>query len=109
MRTFLVTLALLAAAPACQRGSASVPEKYRADLENICDAEARSGALAPDQDPNRRAILVATWLAGRIQTDEGRQFLGSLQKLSGAGKGDALRREAARVGLTGCPLADSWK
>ena len=109
MRTFLVTLALLAAAAACQRGSASVPEKYRADIENICDAEARSGALAPDQDPNRRAIVVATWLPGHIQTDQGRQFLGSLQKLNGAGKGDALRGEAARVGLSGCPLADTWK
>ena len=109
MRTLLVTLAVLAAAAACQRGSNSVPEKYRADIENICDAEARSGALAPEQDPNRRAIVVATWLPGHIQTDQGRQFLGSLQKLNGAGKGDALRGEAARVGLSGCPLADTWK
>jgi hypothetical protein len=102
-------LVLLAAAPACQRGSDSVSQKYRADIENICDAEARSGALAPDQDPNRRALVVATWLPGRIQSDEGRQFLGSLQKLGGGAKGDALRREAARVGLSGCPLAETWK
>ncbi len=94
---------------ACQRGGNSVSGAYRSDMENICDAEARSGALAPDQDPNRRAFVVARWLAGRIQTDEGRKFLGSLQKLEGAQKGDALRREAARVGLSACPLAETWK
>ncbi|HEU5055733.1 MAG TPA: hypothetical protein VFU21_04385 [Kofleriaceae bacterium] len=108
LHSLLVCL-LAAAAPACQRGSDSASPAYRADIENICDAEARSGALAPDQDPNRRAFVVATWLPGRIRSDEGRQFLGSLQKLSGGAKGDALRREAARVGLSACPLAETWK
>lgn len=108
MRCFPIVL-LLAALAGCQRGGDSASSAYRADIENICDAEARSGALAPDQDPNRRAFVVARWLAGRIQTGEGRQFLGSLQKLKAAEKGDALRREAARLGLTGCPLAETWK
>jgi hypothetical protein len=107
VRAFIVS-ALLAAA-ACQGGGDSVSSAYRADVENICDAEARSGALAPDQDPNRRIFVVAQWLAGRIQTSEGRQFLGSLPKLKGAAKGEALRREAARVGLSACPLAETWK
>ena len=107
MRALIVS-ALLAAA-ACQGGGDSVSSAYRADVENICDAEARSGALAPDQDPNRRVFVVTRWLAGRIQTGDGRQFLGSLQKLNGAAKGDALRREAARVGLASCPLAETWK
>lgn len=84
-------------------------QAYRTDIENICDAEARSGALAPDQDPNRRAFTVAAWIGGRIQSEEGRQFLGSLQKLKGGEKGAALRREAARVGLAACPLAETWK
>jgi hypothetical protein len=106
---FAFALALLPAAAGCQQGSTSVSQAYRSDIENICDAEARSGALAPDQDPNRRALVVARWLAGRIQTGEGRQFLGSLQKLKASDKGVALRREAERVGLTGCPLAETWK
>lgn len=105
----LIAAVLVIGALGCQSGSSSAPAAYRADLENICDAEARSGALAPDQDPNRRAIVVATWLAGRIQSEEGRQFLGSLQKLKAGAKGDALRREAARVGLNACPIADTWK
>ena len=105
----LISAVLVIGALGCQSGSGSAPAAYRVDLENICDAEARSGALAPDQDPNRRAVVVATWLAGRIQTQEGRQFLASLQKLKAAEKGEALRREAARLGLTGCPLAETWK
>ena len=112
MRSLTTVVSLfLAAALGCQSGGGggSVSQTYRTDVENICDAEARSGALAPDQDPNRRGIVVATWLAGRIQSEEGRQFLGSLQKLKAGAKGDALRREAARVGLNACPIADTWK
>lgn len=109
MRSLLFLVALAAAAPGCQRGGESISQAYRADLENICDAEARSGALAPDQDPNRRAFVVASWLGGRIRSEEGRQFLGSLQKLAPKAKGDALRAEAKRVGLAGCPLAETWK
>ena len=105
----LIAAVLVIGPLACQSGSGAAPAAYRTDLENICDAESRSGALAPDQDPNRRSFVVATWLAGRIQSQEGRQFLGSLQKLKAGEKGDALRREAARLGLPGCPLADTWK
>ena len=106
MRALIASVLLVAA---CQSGGDSVSTEYRTDIENICDAEVRSGALAPDQDPNRRAFVVARWLAGRIQTDDGRHFLGSLQKLKGGEKGNALRREAARVGLSSCPLAETWK
>ena len=105
----LYAAVLVIGALGCQGGSDPVTAAYRADLENICNAEERSGALAPDQDPNRRAFVVASWLAGRIQSDEGRQFLGSLQKLKAGEKGAALRREAARLGLSGCPLAETWK
>ena len=108
MRILIAAVSVIGAL-GCQSGSGSAPAAYRADMENICHAEERSGALAPDQDPNRRALVVATWLAGHIQTLEGRQFLGSLQKLKAGAKGDALRREAARLGLPGCPLAETWK
>ena len=109
MRALAALLILVLGALGCQSGSQSVSQVYRTDVENICDAEARSGALAPDQDPNRRALVVARWLASRIQSEQGRQLLGSLQKLKAGAKGDALRREAERVGLSGCPLADTWK
>lgn len=80
---------------------------YRADFENICDAEARSGAL--QEDPNRRATVVATWIGPRLQTDEARTFLAGLAALPPKEKGDALRRESARAGLRACALAETWK
>jgi hypothetical protein len=104
VRTLLVASLL---AFACQNGSSGAPSAYRTDLENICDAEARSGAL--EQDPNRRSLVVAQWIAGRLQSEQGRKFLASLVQLAPAEKGKALRREAAAVGLERCPLADTWK
>lgn len=105
----LASLALLVATTgACQRGSGdTVDPAYRADFENICDAEARSGALK--EDPDARANLVATWLQPRVKTDEARRFLAGLQKLQPKEKGDALRRESARAGLQACALAETWK
>ncbi|HUS66205.1 MAG TPA: hypothetical protein VMZ28_16745 [Kofleriaceae bacterium] len=101
-----LVLCLLVAA--CQRGAGdSVAPAYRTDLENICDAEARSGAL--QQDPNQRATHVAMWLGPRVQTDEARKFLAGLGAMPAKDKGDVLRREAARVGLSTCPLAETWK
>lgn len=106
----LIATLILSSLPACQRTSGdAVPAAYRADVENICEAEGRSGALAPDQDPNRRSIVVAQWLGSAVKTDEGRSFLASLAKLAPAQKGDALRREATRVGLTRCAVAETWK
>ena len=107
MKIAAVALVLLAAG-ACQRGAGdAVAPAYRADLENICDAEARSGALK--EDPNQRATHVAMWLGPRVQTDEARRFLAGLGAMPAKEKGDALRRESTRVGLSACPLAETWK
>lgn len=101
-----LVLCLLAAA--CQRGSGqAVAPDYRADFENICNAEERSGALR--EDPNSRATHVAMWIGSRLQTDEARRFLAGLGAMPPKAKGDALREEAARIGLSACPLAETWK
>ena len=106
MKTAAVLLLLVAAA--CQRGSGdSVAPAYRADFENICNAEERSGAL--QEDPNRRATVVATWIGPRLQTEEARTFLAGLAAMAPKEKGDALRRESARAGLASCALAETWK
>jgi hypothetical protein len=100
---------LVMLASGCQKGKASVPAAYRTDIENACNAEERSGALAPGQDPNQRSLLVATWMARSIKTDEARRFLASLANMPPAKKGDALRAEATRAGLPACPTAETWK
>lgn len=82
--------------------------EYRADIEDICEAEMRSGAL---QVPEGRArqMKVAEWLGPALETREARKFLASLGSKAPAEKGNALRAEATRVGLPGCALAEIWK
>lgn len=99
----------VAIGPACQKATteSAVPADYRADLENLCDAEARSGAL--EQDPNTRAMVVAQWLGTTIKTQRARSFMASLASLAPSEKASALRKAAAEAGLDRCALADAWK
>lgn len=96
----------------CQQGSeergarpAAVSPAYRQDVERLCDVLRLSGA---DQLPaGERMFTTATWLGDNLQTSEGRDFLVTFQQATD--KAGALRAEAARVGLAGCPLADEWQ
>jgi hypothetical protein len=105
--TVLVALAALVGCQKQAETDRAAQAPYRADLENICDAEARSGALA--EDPARRALAIAQWIGPVLKTQEARDFLAGLTRAQGKAKGDALRAEAARVGLSGCALADTWR
>jgi hypothetical protein len=98
---------VVAFALACQGARSSVSEPYRADLENLCDAEARSGAL--EQPESARAFTVAQWLGPALKTSEARSFLASLAAASPSQKGVLLREEAAKAGLKACALADTWR
>ena len=80
---------------------------YGRDLEKLCNAEKYSGAL--DQPEDARSIMVARWLGPNLETNKMRAFLVKIQPLNGAAKGDAMRAEAASVGLDDCPTAELWK
>ena len=102
---------MIACLAGCQRSadpaSAAVPAAYRADIENLCDAVARSGA---DQRPaDEHALIIATWLGGHLATEEAHQYLVRIQPLTGDAKASALDDEARRVGLAACPLARAWR
>ena len=87
--------------------AAAVPEAYRADIDNLCNAVVRAGA---DQRPaGERTLLIATWLASHLTTDEAHQYLVKIQPLVGEPKAVALDAEATRVGLATCPLAAEWR
>ena len=106
-----VITAVVACLTGCQRGSdhaaAAVPEAYRADIENLCDAVVRSGA---DQRPaEERTLLIANWLGSHLTTDEAHKYLAQIQPLQGEPKAAALDAEARRVGLPGCALAAQWR
>jgi len=95
-------------------GSAEIPAPvgpiaadYKADIENLCDVEMRSGA---DQlEPAQRNPTIAMWLGPNIKTTAGHQFLVQIQPLQGADKANALEAEAKRVGISQCPLATEWR
>jgi hypothetical protein len=105
-------LLCLGVVASCRNGSstsavASVPEPYRLDIENLCDAVVRSGA---DQRPAaEHPLLIARWLGDHLQTDEAHQYLVQIQPLIGEAKAQALEAEAQRVGLPRCALADQWR
>jgi hypothetical protein len=83
------------------------PSAYRQDIDNLCDAVARSGAA--ERPAAEHPLLVARWLGTTLTTDAAHQFLVKIQPLAGAAKADALDAEARRVGLPGCPLAAVWR
>lgn len=95
---------------ACQRDAGStapaVSEQYRADIDALCNAVARSGA--DRVPPAERALLIANWLAGHLQTTEAHHYLVKIQPLVGEPKASALEAEARRVGLPACALAREW-
>jgi hypothetical protein len=110
---FTFTVLLLAA---CQKGEeprAGAPERgvptqidaaYRADVQRICDVLSLSGA---DQvSPSERTALTAQWLGDNLETEAGVDFMIAFK--SAPDPAAALRDEASRLGLPGCPLADSW-
>lgn len=97
---------------ACQHGDGEGPkpavdEKYRQDIASLCDVVHLSEAdKLPD---NERAPSIAMWLGPHIKTDQARDFLATIQPLTGEPKAQALEVEARRVGLTSCALANEWR
>ena len=101
----------LCVAAGCQReagGTAPpVSEPYRSDIATLCEVITRSGA---DQVPRgERALLIASWLGGHLQTAQAHDYLVKIGPLEGDPKAAALEAEAARVGLARCALAAEWR
>jgi hypothetical protein len=101
----------LGVAAGCQReagGTApQVSEPYRSDIATLCEVVTRSGA---DQRPaGERTLMIASWLAGHLQTLEAHAYLVAIGPLVGEAKAAALEAEATRVGLAHCALAAEWR
>jgi hypothetical protein len=84
-----------------------IASDYKQDIDNLCDVMQRSGAA--QLSPSEQKPVIAMWLGPHIKTDLGRKFLVSIAPLQGMDKAKALEDEAARVGITTCPLAVEWK
>jgi hypothetical protein len=107
----LACLGVIAVVGACQRTAESVAppasHQYRSDIENLCDALARSGA--DREPPGDRALTIATWLSAQLRTQDAHDYLVKIQPLLGESKAGALDAEARRVGLSHCALAAEWR
>ena len=77
------------------------------DFENICHAEARSGADSI-ADPAQRAMHIAQWVDANVRSSDAKEAMAALAHASPESRGELLRAAAREVGYTGdCPMADA--
>ncbi len=77
------------------------------DLERICNVLTYANVTDKSSRDQLNAIL--EWLPRNIESEAGRNFLGSIGNLEGNAKADALDSTAIKVGLEDCPLSASWR
>lgn len=77
----------------------------KSDFDNLCHAQERSGATGATPEDYANAMR---WADRAMRTQEARGVVGRLATMSPYDKGTFLRAEAAKVGVSPCPLADSW-
>lgn len=77
------------------------------DIERVCNVLTYAGVA--DKSPNEQLNAILEWLPQNIESEDGRNFLGSIAELQGNAKADALDAGAHKVGLTDCPLALVWR
>jgi hypothetical protein len=93
-------LALIAGIVVWRLASAS----YRADVETICNAEARSGLVM-----GKDMQALTTWLRERLTTPGGNELLSSLDDAPMHVRAARLREVAESAGLGACPMAESYE
>jgi hypothetical protein len=77
---------------------------YRADVETMCHAEARSGlVLSKDMQ------ALTAWLRGHLTTPEGNELLSRLGDAPMSARAARLRDAAASVGAGACPMTASYE
>ena len=77
----------------------------KSDFDNLCHAQARSGSTGTTPEDYANAMR---WADRALRTQEARGVVGRLATMSTNEKGTFLRAEAAKVGVSPCPLADAW-
>jgi hypothetical protein len=77
---------------------------YRADIETLCNAEARSGLVM-----GKDTQALSTWLRDHLTTPAGNELLSALDDAPISGRAARLRQVAASVGTGACPMAESYE
>jgi hypothetical protein len=103
-------LALGTAVLACARPAPEQPEyqgqSYREALRKICKVDELAG-LASEEDPLEKSQKREDWLSEQVENPDAIYFRTMLKVQSAEEKSAALRAEAKKSGLDGCPLADA--
>ena len=76
------------------------------DFDDICHAEERV-ELTGVSSPAEKAMKLSFWLQKRLRTSTAKSFLAKLATMDPAQKADALKAEAAKHGVSPCPIAES--
>ncbi len=76
---------------------------YRADVDTLCGAEARSGLTLTRDMP-----ALGEWLRGHLTTPDGNTLLSRLGDVPVADRASRLREAADALGVAPCPMAESY-
>jgi hypothetical protein len=79
--------------------------QQKSDFDNLCRAEERSGSTGKTPEDYANALR---WADRAMRTQDARGVVARLDTMSPYDKGQYLRAEAAKAGVSPCPLADSW-
>ena len=96
----LAGLALLAGVVVWRLASAS----YRADIETICHAEARSGLVM-----NKDMQALTAWVRAHLTTPEGNELLSSLGDAPMSARAARLGDAAASAAVGPCPMTAAYE
>ena len=80
---------------------------YKKDLEAVCDARARA-KIPADADEEARDAALSGYMLGHVYTPEAKKMFSRFGSLPAVAKAKILRTEAAKEGVSPCPLADEF-
>src|SRR5688572_28945501 len=103
-------LGLCMPALACARPAPQTPEyqgqSYREALRKICKVD-ELAVLGTEADPLEKSQMREDWLTEQVENLDAIYFRTLLKVQSAEEKSAALRAEAKKSGLDGCPLTDT--
>ena len=82
-------------------------DKYRADLEMMCNAMRLSKA---DEAPiAARSTIAGRYVNDHLKSAGARELIKVMSRLEPEQKGRRLKEEAQKAGLSSCPMAETWE
>ena len=85
----------------------SCASAYKAELETICNVTSLAGTHSMAVGSEERMKKEAEYLASHLKSGDVQRLFNRLASVDPAQRGEALRAEASRYGLSKCAFADS--